>query len=496
MLSPEICEQARLSRDPRFDGLFFILVNTTKIFCRNTCRVRAPLAHNVSFAMSAQQAMAQGYRPCLRCRPDSAPMSFAWQGVNTTVQRAMKLLSERLFDSVEDTANRLGISARYLNKLFQDNLKMSAKRYKLYQQVLQAKSLLQQTDMSIEDVAFNVGFMSARQLQVHVKDYLRLTPSDIRKNKATAGMRLNENVRLLLPYRPPYNWQQVREFFAKRMIEGNERVDKNSLFKVLRVPTRVRSGYSDSLANELKSAYVEVPVTITHTPEQTGFTVEFAADYARHALAITPIIRRLLDLDADPQIIAKALKRAGLLPDEIVSGLRIPGVASEFEAGCRAILGQQVSVKAAINKLNTLYSHFAQGDSAAFTLPAILANDPLEFLKMPGARKQSLIDFARYYAELDLKLNAETQNAVTQNAVTQNAITHNIDKLIDIKGVGPWTVNYIKMRAACDTDVWLSTDLIIKQQATKLLASGRRFEPENAAPWRSYLTLNLWQLSA
>ena len=175
------------------------------------------MAKNVSFAATAQQAIAKGFRPCLRCRPDSAPQSFAWQGVNTTIHRAMKLLSEKLDESIETTSMRLGISARYLNKLFDEHLGVSPKRYKLYQQLLLAKKLLQETSMSIDLVAHNVGFNSARQLQYHVKNHLKLKPSDIRKQaRVNQENKMNfvENVSIELPYRPPYDWPLVRDFLS------------------------------------------------------------------------------------------------------------------------------------------------------------------------------------------------------------------------------------------------------------------------------------------
>jgi AraC family transcriptional regulator of adaptative response / DNA-3-methyladenine glycosylase II len=485
MLSPEICEQARLARDPRFDGLFFILVKTTKIFCRNTCKVRMPLAQNISFANSAQQALDAGYRPCLRCRPDSAPQSYAWQGVDTTVKRAMKLLHERLNNSVEEIADSLGISSRYLNKLFQTHLEMSPKRYRLYHQVLLAKSLLQQTNMSVDEVAFNVGFANARQLQQHAKTHLRLTPTQIRQNKVNEKNDLANEVSLFLAYRPPYNWPQVRDFFALRLICGNEQVAENTLCKVLRVKTHLLpdKGHSVAAAAEADNLplYIDIPIQLEHEAANNGFRLKFNAQFAPYTLNVTSMVKRLLDLDADPQTIKQAMINAGLKPSELVEGIRIPGVASEFEAGCRAILGQQVSVKAAINKVNTLYSHFAHEQQKQFTPPVNIAGDTLEFLKMPEARKRTLIEFAKYYQAFE-----EAQEDDSQD----------IDKLIDIKGIGPWTVNYIKMRALANTDIWLDTDLIIKQQALRLQNEGRVLKPHLAAPWRTYLTLNLWALSA
>ena len=466
MLSPLICKQARLSRDPRFDGLFFILVKTTKIFCRNICKVRMPLEKNVTYAASAQIALAQGYRPCLRCRPDSAPHSHAWQGVHTTVRRAMDLLSEQKEQSIAHIALRLGISSRYMNKLFNTHLQVPPKRFRVYQQVLMAKNLLQQTNVSVEQVAHTVGFASARQLQQHVKTHLQLTPTQIRNNQDTQHSTpskplLNSEISLLLSYRPPYNWPQVRDFFARRAIHGNETISQNGFEKVLSIHGQ------------------GVLVSVQHCPQKNAFVLRFNASFVTHTLVIISVINRILDLQASPQIIQDALMQAGLLAPELVSGLRVPGVACAFEAGCRAILGQQVSVTAAVNKVNELHQHFAQSEQSKFPEPAEVAASDLLFLKMPAQRRQSLIDLAQYFANAKLASNEPV----------------NTQLLLPIKGIGPWTVNYIEMRAQGNSDVWLNGDLIIKQQTAKFAAINRVLKPDLAAPWRSYLTLNLWSLA-
>ena len=529
MLTPHICEQARLARDPRFDGLFFILVKSTKIFCRNTCKVKLPLEKNVSYSTSAQQALNQGYRPCLRCRPDSAPNSYAWLGVNTTLNRAVKLLTQRLDANIANIAASLGISTRYLNKLFDEHMQISPKRYRIYQQVLMAKQLLQQTSLSVEKVAESVGFTSARQLQLHVKTHLRLTPSQLRKaptqqpqdatTNDTAGFL--EDINILLAYRPPYNWPQVRDFFAKRQIHGNECVAQNSVSKIL----AIKVGYNHSDGN---TAYVAVRVTISYAPLQNGFTLSFNAQYSKYTLAIIGVVRRMLDLDASPQLIEQALANAGLPVDNIVEGLRIPGVASEFEAGCRAILGQQVSVAAAVNKVNHLHAHFAQqkyaqlsqsivnhqnggAESLAFAFPSPheVASSDLLFLKIPAARRQTLIALAAFYARKEDQEYIEDDNAISAVApasstkplpVNMRKTVTKVDDekdaaLIDIKGIGPWTVSYIELRAIGDSDIWLNTDLVIKQQVAKFNENKHAINAELAAPWRSYLTLNLWSLA-
>jgi AraC family transcriptional regulator of adaptative response / DNA-3-methyladenine glycosylase II len=465
MLTNEECRRARLARDPRFDGRFFVLVNSTGIFCRPVCKVRAPLEQNVEYAQTAIEAMQKGFRPCLRCRPDSAPQSFAWQGVQATVQRASKLLLEDFASSIESVSERLGVSARYLHKLMQENLHLAPKQFRIFHQVLLAKRLLQSSSMSVEQVAQAAGFPSSRQLQHHMKQTTSLTPTQIRKNqqaysKSKASNKTND-VSLLLNYQGDYDWPMLRDFFARRLCAGNEDLGEEYFAKVLTI-----SGEP-------------VRVCMRYCPDKSGFIVSFAQEYIAHTAQIINSASKILDLHANPFVIFDALQEAGLNEQQINRGIRIPGICSRFEAGVRAILGQQVSVQAAITQLNRLQEGVAtqmnNGNTAEFLRPQHLLKADLSFLKLPGARKAALKDFAN--------LMHEEPEA-------------DFDRWLSIKGIGPWTVNYVRLRATNDTDIWLNTDLIIKQQIAKLQDSlGLVFDDAKAAPWRSYLTLSLWNLS-
>lgn len=456
-----MCSQARLTRDVRFDGLFFVLVHSTGIFCRNICRVKAPLEKNVSYAHSAQQAIEKGFRPCLRCRPDSAPHSWAWQGTQTTLVRAMKLLSLCDGNSIEHTAQRLGISSRYLHKMFIDGISISPKHYQLYQQILAAKSLLQQTNLNVQDIAISVGFSGERQLQAHCKTLLKLSPSEIRKQVSKQlNTEIEEDMSVFLSYRPPYDWQQIKNFWSYRLIENNESFDGDTFTKILNI-----HGHS-------------VSVKLSHKPEKHGFYLYFSPLFSRYALSIIAVAKRMLDLEAEPQFINASLKKAGLPDSMLNAGMRIPGVASVFEAGCRAILGQQVSVKAAINKLNTLQNQLCGDKASAFVSAERVAQSNLDFIAMPALRKQCLRSFAEYCARH--KLDQTEVYSLDSEA------------LLTIKGIGPWTINYIELRALAHTDKWLDNDLIIKKQIDALKAQGVVLDNKTASPWRSYLTLNLW----
>ncbi len=396
----------------------------------------------------AEQAMADGFRPCLRCRPDSAPGSCAWKGVNTTVERALNLIRSDTQQTIQHIASRLGITDRYLRDLFQQHLGLSPKRYQLYQRLLFAKQLLHQTHLSIEQVAQAAGFQSARRLQAHVSKHLKLTPRQIRATPRTPGPLM-----LTLNFRPPYNWEQVRGFLARRAIADVEQVDDTSYARY--VSLGGQRGHFHARFDEQNACFrVELNMS----------KLDRLSDVIHH-------IRRILDLDADMSVISAALNDAGIPGRMQVQGLRLPGVWEPFEAGCRAILGQQISVKAAIALLNQLTALCTPSDDPPQGFPSAetVAAVDLSALKMPDARRQTLRAFARYCAAHHDEIRPE--------------------ELLNIKGIGPWTVSYIKLRGYSEPDVWLDTDLVIKKHL-----EGATMTPERAAPWRSYLTLQLWSL--
>ncbi|WP_189407060.1 DNA-3-methyladenine glycosylase 2 family protein [Alteromonas halophila] len=449
-------QQARQSRDPRFDGKFFVAVKTTGIFCRPVCPARLPAEHNVTYYAHAAQALQHGYRPCLRCRPDSAPQSPAWRGVQSSVTRAQTLLSAIPPQSVAHIASRLGISERYLHKLITTHLGMSPKTYQNMQQVLFAKQLLQHSSTDVATIADAAGFNSARQLQRQLKQYCKMTPSALRRplSKADADQGRAPVATLYLAYRPPYDWYQVRDFLRLRAITGIETVRDNSYCRQVTYPGGTGQ------------------ITATHQPDKHRFKVELALSSLTHIYPLMTSVARILDTHADPVLIATSLSEAGLRQSQFSAGLRIPGVWSRFEGGCRAILGQQVSVKAAINKLSEFAACFDRQTpwGRAFPSPEQVAEDDLSWLAMPGARRKALRDFAC--------LMAATPDA-DDNAV------------LAIPGIGPWTLHYLKMRADHDPDQYLATDLIVRK-----MASGLDLNPERATPWRSYLTVALWQLAS
>jgi len=456
MLDFKVCQKARLSRDPRFDGKFFTAVKTTGIYCRTICPVYPPKEENVVYYQSAIECANAGFRPCLRCRPDSAPNSPAWKGVNATLDRAIRLIDEGGLQesSLEALATRLGISDRYLRQLFKKHLGMSPKSYALYQQCLFAKQLLQQTKLPISQVALASGFDSVRRFNDCFKSQLKLTPSNMRKT----GEAKTNSITLKLYYRPPFNWSNMQAILAVRAVDKLEWCDDKSY------------GRSFNWFGSKGS------FTAKHNADKNLFDVKIELDDVKYLNAIVNNIKRILDVDVDLQAVEQDLKQC--LPESFTfnSGIRIPGIWNMFEAGVRAILGQQISVAAARNLVSTLVNELGErhGESYLFPSPDSIAESELEFLKIPGSRKQTLRNLASFYMEQNISNN--------ENGDTP-------DKWLQLKGIGPWTVDYARMRGLSEPDIFLGGDLGSKKALGKYSST---FKSEQASPWRSYLTFQLW----
>lgn len=472
-LSLQQYQQARQTRDPRFDGRFFVAVKTTGIFCRNICPVRMPKEVNVTYYDFAAQAMQAGFRPCLRCRPDSAPGSFAWQGTETTLHRAMHYLQRYPELKLSEICTRLGITDRYLRKLFQQFLGISPKHYQLSEQLLFAKRLLHETQLTIEEVAQSAGFNSSRRLQDHMTQHFRLSPTQVRQQQTPAKQKLS----LMLPYHAPYHWQQVRDFLAVRAIEGVETVTETAYqrhFCWYFHKTPAITEKNTLAVQTLTSCSGEF--IAEQCPEQHAFRVTIILSDYSQLNHIVRNIRRILDLDTDSQMICQQFVNAGVPEDELLSGIRLPGVWDVFEAGVRAILGQQVSIKAAITLVTRLVHHCGntQQNRLQFPTPQQVAENSLDCLKMPQARKNALRALAEFVAQDQ----------------SQSVLASSPDAWLNLKGIGPWTVAYAKMRGLSDPDIWLNTDLVIKKQLQQ-----HAINAELVMPWRSYLTFQLWNMA-
>ena len=448
--------QARKTRDARFDGIFFIAVKSTGIYCRPICPAKPPLEKNIEYHESAISAAKSGYRPCLRCRPDSAPQSSAWLGTQTTFQRALNLIQQGALQehSVAQLADRLGVSDRYLRELFTQNLGTSPKKYAIYQQCLFAKQLLHNSNLAVADIAFASGFNSIRRFNEAMKNQLDLAPREIRKNDVRDMGFLNLN----LNYRPPYAWQEMLGFFEKRVINGLEWSDSGTYGRTIQYGTT--KGY----------------FTIVARPEKHRFDLNLHLNEYQNLSPIVQRLRAVFDVDAPIAHIDEQLSpQIGGFVDYL-PGLRVPGIWNVFEAGVRAILGQQVSVAAAQNLVTTFVDELGESVQfkgcpaiRLFPEPASVVDHSLDFFRMPQSRKDTIRRLANHF------LVADTPD--------------DVDAWLALKGIGPWTANYVKLRATRDPDIWLVGDAGLKNA---IKALGREPDLVLTRPWRSYLTFQMW----
>ncbi|MBD1557519.1 DNA-3-methyladenine glycosylase 2 family protein [Vibrio sp. S9_S30] len=453
-LSIEECQRARMARDHRFDGRFYVAVKTTGIFCRPICPANLPQEKNVMYYFDQAQALQAGYRPCLRCRPDSAPSSWAWKGVETSFQRAITLIEQGALQSgsMFDLSDRLGISDRYLRKLFDQYLGMSPKRYAQYHQLMFAKQLLHESTISISDIAFASGFNSVRRFNDAFKHLLKLTPTQVRR----AEKEPSQTNHIRLGFKSPMHWKHMLGFYRMRAIEGVETIGDDFYERHFSL-------------NGSKGWFRASVISNQH------MQVEFELDDITQLKALVVKLRRMFDLDVN---ITEVEHHLTAIASDLIreSGIRIPGVWSPWEAGVRAILGQQVSVKAAIGQLNLLTEKLnstdkSKGNSGIRYFPTAeqVVNADLSFLRMPNSRKETLARFAEYCLN-----NPDADPS----------------EWIEIKGVGPWTIHYAQLRGLSLANCFLSGDLVVK----KAMVHYPDMSPDNVAPWGSYATLHCWNL--
>ena len=445
ILDREECRRARLSRDRRFDGHFFVAVKTTGIFCRPICPARLPSENNVEYFIDKIAALDAGYRPCLRCRPESAPYSPGWRGVEATFQRALALIDNGALhhQGLSFLSERLGISERYLRELFRRYLGMSPKKYTIYSQILFAKQLLHSTHLSITDIALASGFNSLRRFNDAFVKVMSIPPSHFRKSSRS---KIVDNY-IDIAVNGEIDWPSMLDFYRARAITDLERVTENCYERYF-----ILGGHRGWLSARYLSKGI--------------LRVKFHLDDLRLLKPLTIKLRRMFDLDCDVEVVEQHLSI--LEPDLIRSpGLRIPGVWDCWEAGVRAILGQQVSVRAAISQLNLLTQTLTSKQDIHFPTSQEVANADLAFLRMPQSRKDTLKRFATH---------------VSQNPDSAPS------SWLEIKGVGPWTVNYACLRGLSEPNCFLVEDLVVK----KSLKTFNKLSKKSVSPWGSYATFHCW----
>ncbi|MBT8088091.1 MAG: helix-turn-helix domain-containing protein [Gammaproteobacteria bacterium] len=474
----QIYERARLSRDARFDGHFFVGVKTTGIYCRPICPANAPKSDNVSFFPTAAAASEAGFRPCLRCRPECAPGTPAWSGTSTTVRRGLRLIAEGALDegNVEDLAERLGVTSRHLRRLFAQHVGASPLAVAHTQRLHFAKTLIDQTALPMRDIAVVSGFGSTRRFNDTFRKIYGRTPRELRRRPRDGAVSSAFSVRL--PYRDPFDFNSLLDFYAARAIPGVEQVEAHRYLRTIAV------GGEHGI------------IDVRDVGDKLLLQV--------HGIATSPLIavvqrvRELLDLDAAIADIHAALSVDKDLKKRLARnpGIRVPGAWDGFELTVRAILGQQVSVKAATTLAGRIAARYGElidvqvaGLTAVpdrlFPVAQKLKRGRLESLGIIGSRARTIRAVAS--AVIDGRLRFDGAQDAEEFA----------KQLLSIKGIGEWTAQYVAMRALKNPDAFPTADLGLLRAFD---GEGRdRMRPAELArraeawrPWRAYAALLLW----
>ncbi len=490
------CYRAVTSRDRRFDGVFYTAVRTTGIYCRPSCPARTPKLANVTFHRTAAAAQAAGYRACKRCLPGAAPGSPQWDLAADAAGRAMRLIADGVMEreGVEGLAGRLGYSSRHLNRLLTRELGAGPLALARAQRAQTARTLLETTGWRAADVAFAAGFASVRQFNDTLREVYDATPTQLRAINTGAdrdrgslhppdgrGVPQSAGVRLHVAVRAPYDVAGMRGFLAAHLCPGVEVMTGDSFVRSVSLPhgPAVIEVDLGGDGDDVRS----VPVTLRLTD-------------LRDLAAATERCRRLLDADSDPWPVAEVLGHDPLLCSEVQArpGRRVPGAVDGNELAVRTVLGQQVSLAAA-NRLSgrvaDLAGDLVPGELAGATVTRsfpgaeqVAAINP-DDLPMPRARARAVVDLAAALASGELALDRSAERAESRA------------RLLSLKGIGPWTADYVRMRALGDPDVFLPDDVAARRVAAaeepglsdrSALAS----RAEAWRPWRSYALMQLW----
>jgi AraC family transcriptional regulator of adaptative response / DNA-3-methyladenine glycosylase II len=477
-LDHDACYRAVKLRDARFDGRFFTAVKTTGIYCRPVCPARTPLSRNVVFCPTAAAAQEAGFRPCLRCRPETAPDMAAWRGTSNSVSRGLALIELGALDhgSVDALAGRLGMGERQLRRLFRQHLGASPVGVAQARRILLAKQLIHETRLPMTQIAFAAGFGSIRRFNETFAALFGCPPGALRRlsgpDVTVAG---GGEFSLLLRYKPPYDWPAMLGFLAQRAIAGIEQVADGT--------------YARTLALD------GVQGTVRVRPAQ-GNALRATIRIARLATlpGIIARLRRQFDLAADPLSIAAHLRADPTLAPLLKQrpGLRLPGAWDGFELAIRAVLGQQITVAAASRLGARLVAAYGAPLAApvatlthVFPTPQVLAQADLAVLGMPRSRAATLsrVAAAALAAPGLFGPNCDLEEAIA--------------RLRSIRGVGAWTAHYIALRQLREPDAFPAADRALmraladhrgrRPSAAELLARAEAWRP-----WRAYAAQHLW----
>ena len=464
----DVFYEAMLARDYRFDGKFFTGVKTTGIYCRPICPAK-PKRENVEFFLTATAAEKSGYRPCLRCRPESAPLSPAWYGKSAVVQRALKAIAaDGFYYSAEDRfADQFGVSARHLRRLFVDEVGLTPKQIAFNNRLGFARKLLAETNLPMTSVALTAGFLSLRRFNDAFRRRFRRAPRDMRKSREAS---IKKVVTFSLSYRPPFDWATLLAFYRSHQIEGVEFISDKAYERVF------RSGLSIGF------------LRVAHSESKHQLELSIAVDDPISLFSVSQKVRQMFDLDSDPLLVANSFQSHKFLNSlyNKSPGLRLARGWDAFESAICTILGQLVSMSQARRLIGQLVENYGEKvihpespekKAYFFPTPEVLAGSDLANVRTTQARKNAIRQFSWlvFKGEIDLILPQDPETSR--------------EKLLSVPGIGRWSADYILLRALGNTDAFPASDLILK----RALAKHQDLDLELFRPWRSYVAVYLWK---
>jgi AraC family transcriptional regulator, regulatory protein of adaptative response / DNA-3-methyladenine glycosylase II len=480
-MDDDACYRAIETRDHRFDGRLFVAVTTTGIYCRPFCPAPTPKRENVRFFHTAAAAQEAGFRPCLRCRPETSPELAFWRGSSNTVSRALGLIEAGALDdgNVETLATRLGMGERQLRRLFRQHLGASPVSIAQTRRILLAKQLIQDTRLPMTEIAAAAGFGSVRRFNEIFRQLYRRPPRALRRTGVVdAPVGTTGAVTVKLGYRPPYDWESIVSFLRARAIPGIEAV------------SHARYARTIAIGNQRGMLVVE--------PAERNClkaTVRFAD--LKALPTIIARVRRVFDLAADPLAIGAHLSQDPVMAPLVTArpGLRVPGAWDGFELAVRAILGQQITVAAATTLAGKLVASYGDrivdpavlnhGLTHVFPTPGQLAGMDLAALGMPKSRRTALSSLAAAVVADPLIFGP------------RRSLEEAIAQLRSLAGIGEWTAQYIAMRELREPDAFPAADIGLMRAMCD--RGGVRPSPaellehaEQWRPWRAYAALHLW----
>ncbi|MFC4786779.1 DNA-3-methyladenine glycosylase 2 family protein [Nocardioides sp. MAHUQ-72] len=477
-LDRESCYRAVKSRDRRFDGVFYTAVRTTGIYCRPSCPARTPAFANVTFHPSAASAQAAGYRACKRCLPDATPGSPDWDVAATAAGRAMRLIADGVVDreGVDGLARRVGYTPRHLSRILAAELGAGPLALARARRAQTARVLIETTELTYADVAFAAGFSSVRQFNDTLREVYAASPTELRGRRG--GRPATGTVTMRLAVRTPFAGRALLDFLAYHLVPGVEVAGDGWYARTLDLPHgpgTVRLDVGDAL-EEGQTAFVAATFEL-HDLRDTAAAVERT--------------RRLVDADCDPLAVDQHFAGDPVIGPLVrrQPGLRVPGQVDGDEVAIRTVIGQQVSVVGACTVTGRLVAEHGRpvqssipGLSHLFPTPEALADVDPESLPMPRARGRALVGLARSLASGQVALDRGPDRDGVRAA------------LLELPGIGPWTADYVALRALAHPDVFLPTDVGVRNALTGLghdpaAAVARQ---DDWRPWRSYALMHLW----